>query len=302
VLVIVNPAAAGGRLGREWPAVAQRLRDIGFDPPQVFTSAPWHATELAAEAVRSGVQVVVAAGGDGTACEVAEGLHLAGGGVLAMLPLGTGNDTARTLGVPTTIDDAAQVALDGGRRQVDLIRMGDKVVLNALGLGLTGEINRRAARIKVVRGIACYLITAVVSVVRFAAPVVRLRSPQQEYEGRMTVLAVHNGPTTGGGFPLTPKASPDDGLLDVCLVPDVGPLGRVPRLLAAMKGTLGQSPGVVELQAPWLELEFEVAVSAHLDGNQYDLDPPGVRFEVLPGALTVAVPAAAGQETVNPEP
>jgi diacylglycerol kinase family enzyme len=131
VKIIVNPAADGGRLGREWPKIAERLGERGLSAPVVFTEAPWHATELAAAAVADGVRRVVVAGGDGTVCEAAEGLHRARGGELAILPLGTGNDGARTLDVPTDLEEAARVATSGVIRSVDLITIGDHAVLNA---------------------------------------------------------------------------------------------------------------------------------------------------------------------------
>ena len=145
VIVIVNPASAGGRLGREWPRLEQRLRDAGLEAHTVFTERPWHAIELAEQAVRDGEELVVAAGGDGTVFETATGLYRAGGGTLAILPLGTGNDAARTLGVPMRFDDAVQVATGGGIREVDLIRVGEYLVPNAIGLGLTADISERAA-------------------------------------------------------------------------------------------------------------------------------------------------------------
>ncbi len=289
--LIVNPAAAGGRLGREWPELEGELRRlVASDGDVRLTRAPGHATELAAEAVRDGCRRVVVAGGDGTACEAVEGIVAAGGGELALLPLGTGNDAARTLGVPLDLADAIRVATTGPARPVDLIRVGDRLVLNAIGIGLTGDINRRAARIKVVRGIAVYLVTAAASLFSYRAPRVRLRTPENVYEGSMTILAVHNGPTTGGGFALTPRADPSDGLLDATLVPDVWLGGRVRRLVAALRGTLTAAPGTVELQAPWLELEYDVPLPVHLDGNAVELQPPSTRFEVTPAALGVAVP------------
>ena len=237
--IIVNPAAAGGRLGREWSTTAERLVEWGLSAPVVFTEAPGHAAELAAAAIADGVRRVVVAGGDGTVCEAAEGLHRAGGGELAILPLGTGNDAARTLGVPCDLEDAARTAVDGRLRSVDLMRIGDRFVLNAIGVGLTGDINDRAVRIKWVRGFVVYLMAALSALFRYRMQKVRMVTEDRTYEGTMLILAVHGGPTTGGGFALTPAAIPDDGLLDVCLVEEVGPLGRLARLAAAMRGRLG---------------------------------------------------------------
>jgi len=291
VRIIVNPAAAGGRLGREWSATAERLAELGLSAPVVFTEAPGHAAELAAAAVAEGVKRVVVAGGDGTVCEVAEGLHRAGGGELAILPLGTGNDSARTLGVPRDFEGAVRTAIDGRCRPVDLIQIGDRFVLNAIGVGLTGDINNRAAGIKWVRGFVVYLIAALSALFRYRMQTVRMVTEDRTYEGTLLILAVHGGPTTGGGFALTPAAVPDDGLLDACLVEEVGLLGRLARLAAAMRGRLGTMKGTHELQAPWLELHFDEPLQAHLDGNSVTLEPPVARFEVVPGALKVVVPS-----------
>ena len=100
--MIVNPAAAGGRLGREWARLEARLERLGLACDVRFSEAPGHATEIAGELAASGARRVLAAGGDGTLTEVAEGLGKAGVDCeLAVLPLGTGNDGARTLGLPT---------------------------------------------------------------------------------------------------------------------------------------------------------------------------------------------------------
>jgi YegS/Rv2252/BmrU family lipid kinase len=293
VKIIVNPAAAGGRLGREWPQRSAQLTDLGLDGEVVMTEGPWHAIELARQAVEEGHDRVVAVGGDGTMNQTASGLCRAGGGTLCIMPLGTGNDGARTLGIPLGWREAAEVILDGGRREIDMIRIGEHLVFNAIGVGLLGDISSRAAKVKVVRGLLAYLGTALVSLVQFESPPVVIETPDQRYEGEMTVLAVHGGPTSGGGFNLAPRAIPDDGLLDATMVPGIGPLGRVPRLIAAMRGTLGEKKDTVEFRGPWLEMRFDRPLPMHVDGDEAILEPPIARFEVLPKAVTVAVPRPA---------
>lgn len=288
---IVNPAAAGGRLEREWLRVQPRLEAAGLVCETVYTEAPYHAADIARKMVAAGASRILVAGGDGTVCEAAEGLAEAGGGCeLAVLPLGTGNDGARTLGIPTDLAGAARVALGGTVREVDLIRVGDRMVLNAIGIGLTADINQRAARIKWVRGIAVYLGTAAVSLFKFRAPKIRIIADERIIDSTMTILAVHNGPTTGGGFALTPNAVPDDGLLDVTLVPDVPVTGRLQRLIGALRGTLHTMDGSVALQAKVLELHHEEPLAVHFDGNAGTLEGPVTRFEIVPRVLKVIVP------------
>ncbi len=293
--LVVNPAAAGGRVGKHWPRLRERLRAAGFDVPFTMTQAPGHASELAAEAAARGVEVVVAAGGDGTICEVVQGLHDAGRGALAILPLGTGNDSARTLGVPLRLEDAASTALAGARRRFDLIGVGDRVVFNAIGVGLLGAINVNAAGIKVVRGIAAYLAAAAGSLFRYRGPHVRLESNGFDWQGRMVILAVHGGPSTGGGFRLAPSARPDDGEGDACLVEEIGLCRRLHRLGTALRGTLGEQRGSHPFRFTSLRLETAESLPAHLDGNPYHVEPPGVTFEVLPAAQEFVVPAAGGR-------
>jgi YegS/Rv2252/BmrU family lipid kinase len=290
VQVIVNPAAAGGRLGREWPRLERKLASNGLEPETMFTEEPYHATELAAGIAANGGERILVAGGDGTVCEAAEGLAGNSSCELAVLPLGTGNDGARTLGIPIDFDQAARVARSGVARSVDLIRIGDRMVLNAIGIGLTADINQRAARIKLVRGIAVYLGTAAVSLFKFQAPRVRIVVDGRVIDSTMTILAVHNGPTTGGGFALTPDAVPDDGLLDATLVPDVPVTGRLQRLVGALKGTLHTMDGSITLQADALELHHDEPLAVHFDGNAGVLQGPVTRFEIVPKALKVVVP------------
>jgi YegS/Rv2252/BmrU family lipid kinase len=299
--LIVNPAAGGGRVGQRWPQLEARLTAAGLSADPVFTDAPGHATELAAAAVDGGAARVAVAGGDGTVCEAVEGIYRAGGGELAILPLGTGNDAARTLGIPSDLEAASRIAVAGEVRHVDLIAVDDRVVFNAIGVGMTGDINDRAVRLKAaripgVRGLAIYLLATLSSLFRYRRRRVQITTGDGVEERSMLILAVHGGPTTGGGFALTPDAEPDDGLLDFCLVPEAGPLGRLLRLGAALRGRLAEVPGTVSRRSSWLELHFDVPLPAHLDGNPHTLHPPVARFEVVPRALAVVAPVGWSSE------
>ncbi len=290
-LLVVNPAAAGGRLGRDWPRLETRLRELGLDADVALTRAPGHATDITAEAATQGRELVVAVGGDGTTDEVIQGLRQAGRGALGILPLGTGNDAAAGVGIPLDLESATRALLEGFRRRADLMQIGDHAVLNAIGIGLLGDINLRAVRLKKVRGFAGYLVAATASLFGFSTPEVTLKTPSSEYHGPMTILALHGGPTTGGGFALAPGADPFDGQLDACLVTELAGLKRPARLIAALRGTLNRAPEARLLRDPWLELEFDEPLACHLDGNATVLQPPTVRIEVVPGALEVVVPA-----------
>jgi YegS/Rv2252/BmrU family lipid kinase len=291
--LIVNPAAAGGRLGREWPQMSKRLRELGLDAQVSTTKAPGHAADLAAEAIAGGADVVVAVGGDGTICEVLQGLHAAGRAALGIIPVGTGNDAARTLGIPLRLEEAVRALRAGQRRRVDLMRAGDRVVLNAIGIGLLGTINVNSTNVKWVRGMGAYLVTAVVTLFDYRCPTIELVGDRTRYTGPMTILAIHNGVTTGGGFRLCPKAVPDDGELDATLVVGTNVPTRVGAVVDAIRGTLARKSFTQEIRFTRLDLVTEERLAYHWDGNPGYIEPPGMHFEVLPGALEVIVPAKA---------
>jgi YegS/Rv2252/BmrU family lipid kinase len=291
--LIVNPAAAGGRVGREWPQLSKRLRELGLDAPHSMTKAPGHAADLAAEALAGGDDVVVAVGGDGTICEVLQGLHAAGRGALGVVPLGTGNDAARTAGVPLRLEEAVRALRAGHRRRIDLMRAGDRVVLNAIGIGLLGTINVNAANVKWVRGIGAYLVVAVATLFKWHCPTVELVGDRTRTTGPMTILAIHNGVTTGGGFRLCPKAVPDDGELDATLVTGTNIPQRLGAVVDAVRGTLARKPFTQEIRFKRLDLVIEERLAYHWDGNAAYMDPPGMHFEVLPNALEVIAPPKA---------
>ncbi len=292
VLTIVNPAAAGGRLGREWHRLQGQLESGGLDSEAVFTEAPGHAAELAARAVADGVRAVLVAGGDGTVCEAAEGLAASDGGCeLAILPLGTGNDGARTLGVPTDLSLAARVAVDG--------RGTDRWISSGSATGWcstpSGSGSPRTSTTAPLGSSGCAALPSISGLRRCrssnsARPMVRIVADGRVIDSTMTILAVHNGPTTGGGFALTPDAVPDDGLLDATLVPDVPVTGRLQRLIGALRGTLHTMDGSVAFQAKVLELHHDEPLAVHFDGNQGRLEGPVTRFEIVPKALKVVVP------------
>lgn len=312
----------------------ERLRALGLAAMFTWTARPGHASELAARLAEAGEDTVVAVGGDGTVDEVLQGLRHAGRGALGILPLGTGNDAARTLGIPLDLAGAAANVASGSRRRVDLLAAGDRVVLNAVGIGLLGAINVNAAKVKWVRGMSAYLAAGVGTLVRYRCPEIELRSVEvtasgsagtptasapkstagsrdadatappdtavtigptttSRYSGPMTILAIHNGVTTGGGFPLCPAALPDDGTLDATLVTATNLLSRLGAVGDCLRGTLGRRAFTRELRATRFELACSEPLPCHWDGNPARIEPPGLTFDVLPAALEVVAPQRA---------
>ncbi|MFW6200864.1 MAG: diacylglycerol/lipid kinase family protein, partial [Gemmatimonadota bacterium] len=279
-------------------------------------------------AVDAGREVIVAVGGDGTVHEIAQGLL---GPVqegrppdersdavpsLAVVPIGTGNDFFRMVGASRDPDEALNVALRGTRSRFDVgvARWdgGHRYFVNLLGLGVDVEVLRRRRAFGRLPGLAQYLAALLTAVLRFEPFSVRIRldgrgkgeGPEGEAEDReelvraMHLAAVTVGPSAGGGFLLNPGATPDDGLLDLCLVealtyPQIA--RYIPRVIRGTHADLH----VVELRRfrrGRIERSTGQPFWFQLDGELMAEPVPSIEIEVMPGALPVLVPPDSSRQ------
>lgn len=242
----------------------------------------------------AGARRVVVAGGDGSLHLVVEHLHRRGllaETDLALVPLGTGNDLARALGIPLDPAQAARLAVTGTPRPLDLV-VDDAggVTVNAVHLGVGAQAAQRAARLKPRLGPLAYPLGAVAA--GFRATGTRLRV---EVDGallsdaRTLMVGIANGPGIGGGTALHPNAVPDDGLLDVMVSTATGPFERVGFGAALQAGTHLESPHVRSARGR----EVVVAggpVEVNSDGELGDTCLQRRAWTVLPGASRLVRP------------
>ena len=225
-LVVVNPVAGKGGAPRAWARAGHALSGDGIaDWECVASEGIGHARELARAAATAGCERVVAVGGDGTVYEVANGLARSDT-ALGIVPTGTGNDTSRTLGIPSEPIAAARLALTGPIRTIDLgeaeTARGSTYFVNVAGFGFDAEVTTRVNALpKLVGGTVPYVAAVLQTLWRFRAPSMRITPGDQIVQGRVFLVAVANGPTYGGGMRIAPDAVADDGLFDVCVVGDL---------------------------------------------------------------------------------
>lgn len=299
--IILNPGAGGIDDHRD---VMDRLDRIG-DCVIVLTEESGDETVAARRAVDQGFERIVAAGGDGTIHGVVDGLRDGlGEVVVGMVPLGTANDFARSLGLPLPTDDAIDLIEEGTTRQIDLGAMrrpdtgdadpDDHLFVNVATGGFGGQVADDVDdETKKTWGPLAYLRIAVEQLRDLKRYRVRLETEEEKVvEKNVYNVVVANGSRAGGNLPVAPRALMDDGLLDVVLVPAVAlpELAAVASRIAA--GEHGQSDRVNYLRTKVLRLEAEPAMPFRLDGEP--IEPGPAEFRVLPGALTVVAPAKEG--------
>ncbi len=299
IAAIVNPCAGSGSARRRWPRAAQLLQER-LGPFRVcFTNAPGHATELVRELSLAGCDLLIAAGGDGTLNEVVNGIVPGPSAPrLGVLPLASGGDFARTLGL-TGIESAVHALAAGETRPVDLIRATfrspdgattERLFLNSSSVGL-GALVARGVRgwCRAIPGSGRYLAAAIPvlasgrsfsATFRFddASPVTVL----------LTTAAVANGQYQGGGIRIAPEARLDDGLADITVVERVS-LAEVARKLPILySGALYSHPKVRHWRAARVRIDGAADIPVELDGEPTGTLP--LLLEVLPRALRCVFP------------
>jgi diacylglycerol kinase (ATP) len=296
---LVNPASDNGSTGRRWPELARRASALGLTGDALFSERPGHLRELARQAAEEGATMVVAVGGDGTVNEVATGIVGMGGVELAVIPRGTGVDFVRTYGIPTKLEGAVEVVLEGRTREIDAGRVGyrewsgdagEAWFVNAAGVGMSGAIAKRTNEsTKAFGGKLSYLWSTLAVFARWRNTEVRIAVDGQTRSGRMNEVVVANGRYLGGGMMLCPEASPDDGLFDVLLIGDITKRDLVQTLPKIYRGRHLPHPKAELLRGTVVSVDSDERLPVQLDGEQPGTTP--VRFELVPRALRLRVPA-----------
>jgi len=299
-LVIVNPVAGNGRAPRVWDLVRAELA-VSQTWECARTERPGHARELAADAAARGYDRVVVVGGDGTVCEAANGVACTRT-ALAIIPVGTGNDTSANLGIPLDPLAAARLACDALPRAIDLGQIttaqATSYFVNVAGFGFDAEVAWRVNRLpwlKKMGGTAPYVAGVLQTLWHFRSPRMRISIDGHAIDGRVFLVAVANNPTYGGGMRIAPHAQCDDGLFDLCVVSHlsrVEVLRLVPKLYSG--GHLGHR--AVEIRRGCeITAASEARVRCQADGELVG-DLPA-RFAIVPRGLRCITGARPAQAT-----
>lgn len=242
-------------------------------------------TDRAADAAQSGYDVVVAAGGDGTAHAVAEGL-LETRTALGILPLGSAMNMARVLGIPRDLEAAAAILADGARASIDVGTIGGRTFHEIVSIGLGAEVFAHAQAVDRRRRWG-----AIAGLARLASTYrrtrIELRVDDQVVRTRALALVVANGPHTGLGLTLAPEASVQDGQLDVVVFEGLSPAGLLIHMVRAVGGRRPASP-FRTLRGRRVRVSTARRLAARADDADAGFTP--VELSVRAAALHVVVP------------
>jgi len=298
VKLIINPNAD---LGRAWRMAAD-LRPIAAE----FGGADWtgtvyptHASELAQQAASDGYELVVAVGGDGTVHEVINGLMRVpeeSRPRLGVVPMGTGNDFAHSLGIDTRPAFALRQVFTGQPHRVDIGKLEDNLGRteywdNTVGLGFDATVTIRSRNFPYLRGFLIYLVAVLQTIMlNHDAARLHVESDQESWDEEMLMLVFCNGGREGGGFYIAPSAKNNDGIFHYIAVRRVSRPMMLRLLPEFMKGSHERFKQIRIGTFQRLELQSDRPLLIHTDGeifSGFGVDVHSLKVEILPGAIEI---------------
>ncbi len=295
---LVNPNAD---MGRAW-RIAADLRPL----VEEFGGADWagtvyptHATTLAHQAAEDGYSLVIAAGGDGTVHEVINGLMQVPQERrprLGIVPLGSGNDFAHSIGIYGNPVQALKRVFTGQPIRIDLGKFNlgrgqPEYFDNTFGIGFDATVTIRSHRLTMVRGFMMYLVAVLQTIIlNHEAPHMQIETDSASWAEETIMFVVCNGPREGGGFLVAPGAVVTDGVLNYASVCHVSRLMMLRLIPEVMKGTHGRFKQVRLGQLHNLRIRSERPVTIHADGeviSGFGMDVREVTVDIVPGAVEI---------------
>jgi len=272
----------------------QALKQAHLNYDLVWTRAPKHATELAQQATLDGYDIVVAAGGDGTINEVVNGLlrsdNAEARATLGIIPLGTANDLATVLKLPTDLAAACQRLAAGATQIIDVGQVNDHYFVNNSAVGLEPMVTLKQAEMRWLQGPLRYLVAAIQTVIQtHKAWQMRLDWPNGSYEGDVTLVSVGNSSLTGGVFKLTPLAKVDDGLIDFVCGMGMYRLTLLTLLPRVLTGSHITYSAVIYKQTSGLKIKAITPTPIQADGEIISEAATEICYKILPQRLKVIV-------------
>ncbi|QJD98308.1 diacylglycerol kinase family lipid kinase [Mucilaginibacter robiniae] len=282
-LFIINPVAGGKKKDHVPQLIQHHLNKEAIQPTIVFTEEAGHAHWLAKEAC-STYNMVVAVGGDGTVNEVASAVA-GSSAALGILPFGSGNGLSRFLSIPMDTTKAIHAINANRLEQIDAGQVNGHWFFNMAGMGFDAHISLVFSQ-QHTRGFTTYFKSAVREIISYRSEQYELEIDGRAYSREAFMLSFANSSQYGNNAHVSPHASVQDGLLDVCIIKPF-PLYRFPEMGLRMFAKTADTSKYVEIiRGKHIKVTRRSAGPAHLDGEPQTLGTTA-NIQVMPAALKI---------------
>lgn len=278
-LYIVNPTSGKGRGKKSVSIISNYCNNKKLNHTIVETKYPLHAKQIM-ESENNNYSHVISVGGDGTLNEVVNGIKNWNDIILAVLPVGSGNDFSRNLGMSHNIMDSMSIIHNSNNSHISKVDIGhikysedgtDKLneykFINSLGIGFDAYVGFLNQNNKYLSGIFSYLFSVVRALFRYKMIEIDIKSGAERIIGERLMVSIGNGITSGGGFYLNPRAIIDDGLLDLSVFDSITRRRLLTALPLALMNKLDKVPEAKQFITKMVELKLKTPYYIHCDGE-----------------------------------
>lgn len=296
--VIVNLTAGGGKPNHHLEIVLKYLKENGLNFKVCITSRQGEAVELAQRAADNGAELIVSVGGDGTVNEIVNGIMKSKNDPpLGIIPLGWANDFIKSTDIPSDIIEACKILVRGKIKEIDVGIINEKIYFaNICGVGFDAEVAQLANQMKSkhpnlrILSAFVYVFSTVKKLLSpFSYHDVKIKFDGQEIHSKILFIAISNGKFYGGRFKITPEAILDDGLLEVCVVEEMGRLKYLMSIPKVFKGTHESIKGINFYRAKEVVIQSSMPILAQVSGEVIE-GQKEFAITLLPKSLKLIVP------------
>lgn len=299
-LVIVNPNAGKGKGKKDWGKISGFLTKENIPFTVNFTGSKGHAINLTLEAIKSGFRKIITVGGDGTLNEVLNGVFLnstcpPADMLLALIPVGTGNDWGRMFGIPLDYEKAVKIIRDRKTliHDVGLVSFhngGEKMTryfINIAGLGFESVVVRKTniQKDKGCGGKLIYFYNLLTSLLSYRNTEAEIEIDGKKISANIFSVNIGNGRYCGGGMRQTPDAVPDDGLLDVTIINGMGKFEIIRNLKILYDGTILSHPKILGYKGKNIKVRSDSVLFTEADGESLGHTP--AEFSIIPSGIRI---------------
>jgi len=299
-LFLVNPAAGKGKALKTVPVIEKYFKEIGNSEYEIILSqAPKHLIDIAKRSCNHDFTHIIAVGGDGTVNEIINGLEINSNIYFALLPVGSGNDFARSLHLPKDVISNLKLILNADAiiksvniTEVDIIDYNSTIssktfIINSLGIGFDALVADLNQKNKIFSGLLSYIVAVLYAISSYRAICIELLINNQKINGSKLLIAVGNGKTSGGGFFLNPDAEIDDDLLDICIIDSLTKLNMIRHLPKALLNKIKEVKEVSLHRFTTANISLKKPCLVHGDGEIISRNAVGITIKLLKDKIKV---------------
>ncbi|TFB08971.1 diacylglycerol kinase family lipid kinase [Candidatus Atribacteria bacterium MT.SAG.1] len=296
--LIINLTAGGGKPRPHLKTIFKYLKENGFNFKVSYTSNHGEAIELARKAADKGMDLIVSIGGDGTVNEIVNGIMKSKNNPsLGIIPLGWANDFIKSVNIPSDITQACQILVQGKIKEIDVGIINEKIYFaNICGVGFDAEVAQLANQMKDrhpnwrILSAFIYIFATIKKLLSpFGYHHVKIKLNGQKIHSKILFIAIGNGKFYGGRFKITPRAILDDGLLEICLVEEMGRFKYLSIIPKVFKGTHASIKGISFYRAKEVVIESSETILAQVSGEVIE-GQKKFTITLLPKRLKLIVP------------